>query len=395
MVAETSADRLFSAMAQQPAQMETLAKSAISSGIGYYQNGKYDVAVREFKRAISLSPQSENTPTVYDYLAMTFLKQGRNKEAIQAYQSALRLSPNRDDLHNKMGNILLEEGDVDPAIKSFQAAIRVDPRSTVYLYSLGQAYLAKGSIDNAKDQFEKIIQLAPREYGGFYGLGQAYYKNEEYEKAVEQFNRAIALKEDFAYARMDLGYALADLGRVPEAYEQAGILQDKDPGLAFTLNNYIYRVARPEFLVAYSADGFNATLGPRTPVASLDPALATPDASRAFTMNFIFSKKMDLASVENPYNWTIQRATLGTPGGAYNWGMPVSETEVRIPIFPDRVRYDWEKNTAIVSFTIVQSDSTNGTLDPSHVIFQFVGKDTYGNKMNPLGDQYGGLSKIV
>jgi tetratricopeptide (TPR) repeat protein len=395
MISWISAERLFSSISQKPAQMDTLAQSAISSGIGYYQDGKYDVAVREFKRAISLSPQSENTLNACDYLAMAFLKLGNNKEAIKAYQSALRLSPNQDDFHYKLGNILLEEGNTDQGIKSYKAALRIEPDSTTYLYSLGQAYLAKGSLDDAKVQFEKIVRLAPREYGGYYGMGQAYYQGGEYEKAMEEFEKVIGLKEDFLYARVDLGYALVNLGRVEEAYQQVNILQDKDPSLAVSLNNYIYQSAKPEFLVAYSDDGFNTTLGPRTLVASLDSVLSPPSSSREFTMKFIFSKEMDIASVENPYNWTIQQAGFGTPGGPYNWGMPISSTEIRVPISPDRVRYDWESNTAIVTFTINQNSAANGTLDLSHMIFQFVGKDAYGNKMNPSGDQYGGLSKIV
>lgn len=395
MISNVAAENLFSTLSNQSAQMDAVAQSAISSGIGYYQNGKYDAAVREFKRAISLSPQSDNALNAYDYLAMAFIKLGKNKEAVKSYQSALRLAPNRDDFHNKLGNLLLEDGDVDQAIKSFRAALQVESRSTAYLYSLGQAYLAKGSMDNAKDQFEKIIRLAPREYGGFYGLGQAYYKNGEYEKAVEQFNQALTLKQDFAYARLDLGYALADLGRVPEAYEQAGLLQEKDSGLASTLYNYIYRVSQPEFLAAYSPDGFNTTLGPGTQVADLDPALATPGTSHEFTMKFLFSKEMDLASVENPYNWTIRRAAFGTPGGSYNWGGAVPATEVGIPVFPDRVRYDWESNAAIVTFTVDQNSTATGTIDPSHLIFQFAGKDSYGNKMYSSADQYGGISKII
>ncbi len=88
MISNVSAEKLASALSSQSGQMDSLAQSAISSGIGYYQDGKYDVAVREFKRAIALSPQSENTLNVYDYLAMAFLKLGNNKEAIKAYQSA-------------------------------------------------------------------------------------------------------------------------------------------------------------------------------------------------------------------------------------------------------------------------------------------------------------------
>ena len=394
-VTEVGAEKLFSVMSQQPAQMDALAQSAISSGIRYYQEGKYDVAIREFQRAVSLSPQSENALKAYDFLATGFIKVGNNNGAIKAYQSALRLAPNQEDLHLKLGNIFLDQGNADQAIEEYKKAVYLNPTSTANLYSLGQAYLSKESYDEAKFQFEKIIRLSPGSYGGHYGLGQTYYRTGQFEKAIEQFEKAIAFKEDFSYARLDLGYALADVGQGAEAYEQARILQDKDPALAFTLNNYIYRVAKPEFLVAYSADGFNTTLGPRTPVSNLDPVLSTPSASREFTMKFIFSKEMNIASVENSYNWTIQRAAFGTPGGSYNWGMPASATEVSIPAFPDRVRYDWDSNAAIVTFTIDQNNAANGTLDPSHLIFQFAGKDSYGNKMDPSADQYGGISTIV
>jgi tetratricopeptide (TPR) repeat protein len=389
------AERVFSVMTQQPAQMDALAQSAISSGIGYYQHGKYAVAVREFKRAISLSPQSENTLNAYDYLAMAFLKLGNNKEAIKAYQSALRLSPNQDDFHNKLGNIFLEEGDIEQAIKSFQSALRVEPSSTAYLYSLGQAYLAKGSLDDARLQFEKIIKLAPQEYGGYYGLGQTYYKAGDNQSAIEQFEKVINLKEDFLYPRMDLGYALTDLGRIDEAYEQANILQEKDPSLAATLNSYIYQTSKPEFLIAYSDTDFNTTLGPRTPISALDSYLSSPNASTEFTMKFIFNKKMDIASIENPYNWRISRATPQIKGGPYNWGMPIFLNEINISLFPERVNYDFQNNTAVVTFRIAQNDLGNGTLDPSHIVFQFLGQDTYGNKMNPAADQYSGISKIV
>jgi Flp pilus assembly protein TadD len=395
MISGITPSPLFSALAQQAARLDALAQGALAGGARFYQEGKYEAAAREFQRAISLSPQSENTVAAYDYLAMARLKLGNPGEAVKAYQAALRFSPNRDDFHYKLGNIFLEEGDPDQAIKSYRQALRLEPRSKTYLYSLGQAFLAEGLPDSAKEPFEKLTRLAPGDYGGFYGLGQAYYQKGEYERAADYFNQAIVLKKDFAYARLDLGYALADLGRVEEAYEQVRILKDQDPALASTLNNYLFRVARPEILAAYSPDGFYPTLGPRTPVANLDPALASPGASREFTMRFIFSKGMDLPSVENSYNWTIRRAAPGTPGGAYNWGMPVSETEVAVPVFPDRVRYDWASNTAIVTFTIEQNARADGTLDPSHLIFQFTGKDAYGNRMNPSADQYGGISRII
>ena len=395
MVNGISSDTLFSALTQQPAQMDTLAQSAVSSGIRYYQEGKYDVAIREFKRAVSMSPQSENAVTAYDFLATAFVKVGDNNGAIKAYQSALRLAPNQEDLHQKLGNIFFDQGNADQAIEEFKKAVHLDPTSTANLYSLGQAYLAKGSLNDARAQFEKIIRLAPEEYGGFYGMGQAYYQAGEYEKAIEQFEKVITLKEDFLSARVDLGYALTDLGRVDDAYEQANILQDKDSSLAIVLNSYIYQSSKPEILMGYGDTGFNTTLGPRTALSALNSYLSSPNVSQEFTMKFIFNKEMDIASVENRYNWRISRATRDIKGGPYNWGMPIPSTEANVDLFPDRVNYDFRTNTAIITFTLTQNESGNGTIDPSHIVFQFLGKDTYGNAMSLSGDQFSGISKIV
>ncbi len=382
-------------MALQSRWMEARANTALSNGIRLYQSGDYPGAMKEFRRAISSSPQSENTLKAYDFLATVLLKVGDNQGAIKAYQAALRLAPNQDDLYNKLGNVFLEEGDTDQAIASFKAALHIAPNSTAYLYSLGQSYLAKGYWDDAQFQFEKIISLSPQDYGGYYGLGQAYYRAGKNEKAIEQFAKVLAVKEDFLYARVDLGYALADLGRVDEAYEQAGILQGKDPSLAALLNQYISRVGKPEFLIAYSDSGFNTTLGPNTLLSVLDANLATPNASGEFTMKFIFNKDMDIASVENAYNWKITRATTEIDGGPYNWGMPISPVEITLPLFPERVNYDFQSHTALVTFNITQNESAGGTLDPSHIVFQFLGKDCYGNAMNREADEYMGISKIV
>ena len=75
--AAMGADELFSVMAQQPSRMEALAKVALSSGINFYQDGNYDRAVLEFRRAIGLSPGSEDTVSAYDYWPQPIFSWGR------------------------------------------------------------------------------------------------------------------------------------------------------------------------------------------------------------------------------------------------------------------------------------------------------------------------------
>ena len=151
----------------------------------------------------------------------------------------------------------------------------------------------------------------------------------------------------------------------------------------------------PQISLAYSTNGFNSSLGPGTPVADLDSSLSEIQASKAFTMRFSFTKDMDPVSIQNPLNWGISRATGTNAGGAYNWGMPASATDVVFPSLPAGVVYDPETFSADVTFKITQNSDGNGTIDPSHMMFRFYGKDAYGKAMDLAADEYSGISEIA
>jgi Tfp pilus assembly protein PilX len=123
--------------------------------------------------------------------------------------------------------------------------------------------------------------------------------------------------------------------------------------------------------------------------------LSNPDSSKTFTMNFTFSKAMDAESVQNISNWVIRRTSGSDSGGAYNWGVPVKASEASLSSVPLSVTYNSNTNTASVMFRITQNSDASATLDPSHIMFKFSGKDASGNSMDNSADQYNGVSKIV
>jgi hypothetical protein len=132
----------------------------------------------------------------------------------------------------------------------------------------------------------------------------------------------------------------------------------------------------------------------KTPVSSLDAYLQTANASKIFTLKFQLDKQMERSEVENVMNWHINRSSGTGPGTAYNFGLPVPETEVLPPPVPVNVYYDAEEMTATVYFKIQQNSTADGTIDPSHIEFRFNGKDAFGLKMNPDFDQFTGFSKV-
>jgi tetratricopeptide (TPR) repeat protein len=392
-IANSSIDALFSVLSDQQNQMSALANLALSQGSDLYTKGKYDQAVSAFKRSIALDPSTG--PQAYDLLATTYIKQNKNSDAIKAYQASLRILPNDENANRKLGNIYFSQKNYSEAEKAYKAAIKINPTSSSDIYSLGQVYLATGRLADAEKTFRQVIRMDPGHHAGYYSLGQTYSKEGKTADAIQQFQKVISLNRNFNDVYVDLGSAYADQGQADKAQEQVKVLKSKAPNLVSLLTGYIDKVTKPKLVGEFSAGGFDVSLGPKTPVSSLDATLASPGVSKDFTVTFVFNKKMDTSSVQNSLNWLIGKADGSAPGGAYDWGLTPPPTDVQISPFPESVVYSPDSLSASVTFKIYQNSSADGTIDASHIMFQFRGKDAYGNSMNTRADQYSGISKIV
>lgn len=387
-------EQLFSTLANRLSSYSNLSGSALSRGIALYQASDYEGAIREFRRAIGLDPYSENTPKAYDFMAQAYLRLGKTEDAEKTYKEAIRLFPNIDSIHLKLGNLYYSKENYDEGEAEYTRAVSLNP-STENLYSLGQLSLSTDKYSKAEEIFLRILRTEPNNYGALYSLGQVYARQGQPNEAIRRFEEAISIKRDFAYAYYDLGALYADMGDPEMAERQAVILDNLNQGLAEDLRAYIYKVRRPEMTFVNTFNAFNMQEGPGTPLSSLDSALTNPGSSKDFSIKVYFDKMMDRTSIENISNWSITRAIGSNPGGSYNWGLPMPDTEVILNPLPKQVIYNSDEFTATVIFAVRQNSTGNGTIDPSHLVFKFSGKDTYGNKMNPEADEFIGLSIIV
>lgn len=394
-ISSTFIDNFFSTINSQASQLDNLSARALSNGIDLAIKGNYDAAIKEFRRSIGLSPSSTNSAKAHEYMANAYLKQSKTEEAIATYRQAIRFFPTDDSAHFQLGTLLFSKEQYKEALEEYTMAVRLNPNSPANRFALGQAYLTIGDYVKADDQFKRVIQLSPNDPNAYDALGKVYRLTGKYEEAVFQFNKAIALNKDFSDSLLNLGYAYADMGEIEKAQEQADIIEKTESASAILLRNYINEVSMPKISSASTFGGFTPTSGRKTLVSSMDSSLASPDASKQFTMRFIFSKEMDMYSIQNTFNWQISRASGKNIGGAYNWGLPVPETEVNISAIPISVVYDENAKSADVSFRITQNSTGDGTIDPGHIVFKFSGIDAYGKAMDSSADEYSGISKIV
>ena len=379
--------------AGQPQELESLANSALQNGIDHYRRGDYKEAVREFQRSVGLGQYSAYAVDAASYLAEAYLKLDKTEKAIDAYETAIRLDPLRDDTRIQLGNLFYSEQRYNDALQQYEEAVRINA-SADNRFALGQAYLKTDRFREAESQFRNVKRMEPDSPNGPFGIGQTFSKQERYEEAVRQFQAAIDLDRNFYDAYAEMGYAYADLGDLDRAQDLVDFLEIHSPELADTLSRYMYKVASPRFSFVNASSTFPHYMPSRTPLYALDLYLIDAGPEKLFTMKFQFSKEMDRESVENIHNWNILRSTAAGPGEAYNFGLPVPDTEFTPSVFPELVIYDAEGFSATVHFKVQQNAAADGTIDPSHIEFRFRGEDAFGLAMDSQYDQFTGFSGI-
>lgn len=395
-IADNSAtvSALFGSASNRSAQLGNLALRELDKGLNHFTGKSYELAISSFNKAIRLSPGTDTAINAYDYMARAELSQGNTDAAIEAYRKALKIDPKRDDLHAQLGKIFTTEERLDEAAVEFELAVQNNP-DAANRYSLGQGYLATGRYEEAKAQFELVRQLSPKDPFGDFGVGQAYAQQGKYDFAVDAFKSAIAIKSDYWGAYSEMGYALADSGDLGQAQAVADSLFTNDATLSGELSQYIYEQSKPKMTALYASDLyalFPATLGPGSAVAGLNSYLSTASAEKTMSMVFQFSKPMDAASVENVFNWKIERATGTARGDGYNLDMKLPASEITLSTTPQAVYYSQQDMTVTVLFKVSQNATADGTIDPSHINFTFSGKDVIGLSMDKSADMYSGFS---
>ncbi len=381
---------IFSASLNATSQKGWLQERVLSQAIDQFTKGNYEQAVKNLTRAVGHDPTSANAVKAYQLMGQAYSKLEDSDNAIKAYQAALKLSPGNVDAHTALGNIHYFYKRYDQAIASYAAAVKYDP-SAGNRYSLGQGYLADGQLQEAETQFTLVNSQAPNRVEGVFGLGLVASKRGEYEQAADYFRQALDIQPDYQEASVELAYALANMGEIDDAKAIKADIAENDSTTAYQLGLYITSKSAPRITQFASAD-FNTSLGPRTALSDLSFYLAAPDYTQTFSVQLFFSKAMDVTSVQNIYNWSIERSTGGGPGEAYNFGNTVPDTEASIARLPLGVYYDSTSQSATLLFSITQNAAADGTIDPSHIRFSFRGKDADGLTMDTKADQYMGFS---
>ena len=189
-------------------------------GIAYQNIGKHDKAATAYSKAsqsISLS-----APT-YLFMGNQYLSQKRNREAIDAYESALEIDSESSAAHFNIG-VLFEIEQPEKALYHYKRATEIQPLFVEAHIKQGELFGRSGFLDKALASLKSALILQPQNTQVLNDLGYTCYLKEMYHEAVKHYANALEIDSEYGllhYNKSLAHYALKEFNDAIKHYDIA------------------------------------------------------------------------------------------------------------------------------------------------------------------------------
>jgi len=235
---------------QQPARPEFY----IELGEAWLNAGNSRNAIQAFNQALKRAPNS--SVALLD-LAGALTQSGQNAQASailkkglaagltdpllwyqlglttgdpSAFENALSLDPDMAEAHNALGELLAASGDLPRAETEFRDALRAEPDLPAAQSNLAHALAARGNLPEAAWYFEHAVRRAPNDPDTRVNYAATLKALNRPDDALQQIEAALKLKPHFGLAHLNAAEILAAKGDTAAA--RAHLLhaaKDPDP----------------------------------------------------------------------------------------------------------------------------------------------------------------------
>lgn len=200
------------------------AAEGVARGDKAYSEGKLDLAVFEYIRALELDP--DDADTFYKIGAVNL-----EKHAYRKAESAFRLSLTRNPQHGGalegLGLILLQRREYSQARQLLEQASQQEVKRWQSFSALGILADLRGDFAGARVHYESALGLSPRNPQIHNNLGYSYYLAGEWAKAENEYRAALNADPNHQRAWRNLGQLYTRRGRYFEAFDALSHAMDK------------------------------------------------------------------------------------------------------------------------------------------------------------------------
>ncbi|MBI3761068.1 MAG: tetratricopeptide repeat protein [Chloroflexi bacterium] len=186
-------------------------------------------ALEANSKAMSHTPDGEDTTALYLSRAQILRAAGQLDEAISTLQRLVKLQPSSDEAYGLLGDALIVTRRFDEAIEAYRQAISIAPGSAAHLLRLGRACFESGQLDQALSYLLQAREARPDDPEIYREIGKTYEARRQIDRALEAYEEAIRLDPRQAenYYRAAMAHKL--LKQYGEAHRLLQRVSELDP----------------------------------------------------------------------------------------------------------------------------------------------------------------------
>lgn len=190
-----------------------------SLAYAFVQAELYDEAIEYYQKAIKLNPDKEWTSIVCQALGAIYYQIKDNREAaIASFQAGAILDPTNSDIYLSLGDVYMAEHDLDNAIKAYCDSININCNDYRAYAKTGIALWEKDYVEEAIVAYHRAIELNPQYDIAHNNLGVIYLDGIGIsDEALSYFEKAIEINPNYTLAYFNAGRAAQALNQNNEA----------------------------------------------------------------------------------------------------------------------------------------------------------------------------------
>jgi tetratricopeptide (TPR) repeat protein len=180
-----------------------------------------------------LPPETWGAYAYYNNLGIELRKQGKLKEAVEAFGKAIELNPNRPAPYLNLAMALLDRQQYTAADEAFVTAVTKGlPNADRWFVDYAAVYRQRNMTSRAIGILWKGKELFPQSYEIAANLGAALAQAERYAEGLPELERALGLQPSSTLALNNLGILYAkknDYGRALDFWNRSLAIDPHQP----------------------------------------------------------------------------------------------------------------------------------------------------------------------
>ncbi|HEY6348670.1 MAG TPA: tetratricopeptide repeat protein [Candidatus Angelobacter sp.] len=162
-------------------------------GQAYWKQGKEKEAISAFERCLARDP--ENSDSIF-FLAHALELSGQTARAGELYQRGLKISPDYTDLQLGLARICLRQAKLPQAKDLALRALRKSPENVDALLVAGLVYSREDNLPKAKQYLKQGVKLSDGYLDFHFALARIAEKENNFAEAIRHYDRILKDQPD-------------------------------------------------------------------------------------------------------------------------------------------------------------------------------------------------------